>query len=62
MIALFQVVSETLRLGNIIKFVHRKAVTNVQFKGKHIFSSCDLLLFMHNNALLVVDNLEFFSL
>nr|BCU09065.1 cytochrome P450 family 90 [Dioscorea japonica] len=30
------VVSETLRLGNIIKFVHRKAVTDVQFKGYDI--------------------------
>nr|ATN45453.1 steroid 22-alpha-hydroxylase [Paris polyphylla var. yunnanensis]UHB15511.1 cytochrome P450 [Paris polyphylla] len=30
------VVSETLRLGNIIKFVHRKAKTDVQFKGYDI--------------------------
>lgn len=30
------VVSETLRLGNIIKFVQRKAVTDVKFKGYDI--------------------------
>ncbi|ONK76129.1 uncharacterized protein A4U43_C03F24240 [Asparagus officinalis] len=37
------VVSETLRLGNIIKFVHRKAVTDVQFKGYDIPSGWSVI-------------------
>ncbi|KAJ8491733.1 hypothetical protein OPV22_013454 [Ensete ventricosum] len=37
------VISETLRLGNIIKFVHRKANTNVQFKGYDIPSGWSII-------------------
>ncbi|KAG1341893.1 cytochrome P450 90B1-like [Cocos nucifera] len=37
------VVSETLRLGNIIKFVHRKASTDVQFKGYDIPSGWSII-------------------
>lgn len=27
-------INEALRLGNVVKFVHRKAVKPIQFKGK----------------------------
>ncbi|GLJ30335.1 hypothetical protein SUGI_0600120 [Cryptomeria japonica] len=30
------VINETLRLGNVVRFVHRKALQNVQFKGFEI--------------------------
>ncbi|KAH9300970.1 hypothetical protein KI387_012553, partial [Taxus chinensis] len=30
------VINETLRLGNVVRFVHRKALQNVQFKGYEI--------------------------
>lgn len=29
----FQVINETLRCGNIVKFVHRKALKDVRYKG-----------------------------
>ncbi|XP_073102478.1 cholesterol 16,22-dihydroxylase CYP90G4-like [Elaeis guineensis] len=32
----YQIVNETLRLGNVIRFVHRKARSNVQFQGYDI--------------------------
>lgn len=31
-----QVINETLRLGNVVRFVHRKALLNVQYKGYDI--------------------------
>ncbi|KAM3286762.1 cytochrome [Capsicum chacoense] len=30
------VINETLRCGNLVKFVHRKAIKDVEFKGYHI--------------------------
>jgi hypothetical protein len=29
-----QVINEALRCGNIVKFVHRKALKDVRYKGK----------------------------
>ena len=31
---MLQVINETLRCGNIVKFVHRKALKDVGYKGK----------------------------
>jgi hypothetical protein len=31
---MLQVINETLRCGNIVKFVHRKALKDVKYKGK----------------------------
>lgn len=31
-----QVISETLRLGNVVRFLHRKALKDVRYKGKRI--------------------------
>lgn len=31
-----QVVNETLRCGNLVKFVHRRALQDVNFRGYHI--------------------------
>lgn len=28
-----KVINETLRLGNVVKFVHRKAIRDVRYKG-----------------------------
>lgn len=29
-----KVISETLRLGNVVRFLHRKAVKDVRYKGE----------------------------
>lgn len=34
MCILVQVINEALRCGNIVKFVHRKALKDVRYKGK----------------------------
>nr|CAD1832852.1 unnamed protein product [Ananas comosus var. bracteatus] len=34
-----RVIAETLRLGNIVKFLHRRAIKNVQYKGINIDAS-----------------------
>lgn len=31
-----QVISEALRYGNIVKFVHRKAIKDVKFRGIYL--------------------------
>ena len=31
---LVKVISETLRLGNVVRFLHRKALKDVRYKGK----------------------------
>jgi hypothetical protein len=33
-IMMLQVINETLRCGNIVKFLHRKALKDVKYKGK----------------------------
>ena len=33
-IFLTKVISETLRLGNVVRFLHRKALKDVRYKGK----------------------------
>lgn len=42
-----KVINETLRLGNIVKFLHRKALKDVQFKGILVLQKlCDLQKFV----------------
>lgn len=31
-----KVISETLRLGNVVRFLHRKALKDVRYKGKSV--------------------------
>lgn len=31
-----KVVNETLRLGNVVRFIHRKAIKDVHYKGKKL--------------------------
>lgn len=33
LILFMKVINETLRLGNVVNFVHRKALKDVQYKG-----------------------------
>lgn len=37
-----KVVNETLRLGNVVRFLHRKAVKDVQYKGILIYMNMNL--------------------
>ncbi|MGV7411883.1 cytochrome P450, partial [Mycobacterium kansasii] len=37
------VIYEALRCGNLVKFVHRKAIQDVNFKGYHIPAGCQVL-------------------
>lgn len=34
MVFFVKVISETLRLGNVVRFLHRKALKDVRYKGK----------------------------
>lgn len=34
-----KVVNETLRLGNVVRFLHRKALKDVRYKGRRMYIS-----------------------
>ena len=40
--ASFQVISEGLRCGNIVKLVHRKVLKDVTYKGKNYRQAADV--------------------
>ena len=50
MCMLLQVINEALRCGNIVKFVHRKALKDVRYKGKHT-------LHQHRDEAFVADSI-----
>lgn len=39
-----KVVNETLRLGNVVRFLHRKALKDVNYKG--MFGGCGICIFV----------------
>lgn len=49
LIVLIKVISEALRYGNIVKFVHRKALKDVKFKGNIHMYEMYRYYFTHNN-------------
>lgn len=58
MTMMLQVINETLRCGNIVKFVHRKALKDVRYKGKikwmYFFSSCDHIHMIVSNTVVMM--------